>query len=74
VTGPDNHNLSVTIRNTATGEVLAELNPPPVRTAWWAWRPDLPPGGDITIEVVAEDKGTGWGQWAAVAWPHLLRQ
>ena len=74
VTGPDNHNLSVTIRNTATGEVLAALNPPPVRMAWWAWRPDLPPGGDITIEVVAEDKGTGWGQWAAVAWPHLLRQ
>jgi hypothetical protein len=28
---------------------------------------------DITVEIFAEDKGTGWGQWLALGWPHKLR-
>ena len=71
LTGPDNHNLSLIVRDAATKEVLAQMNPPPVHLLWSAWRPELPPG-KITVEVVAEDKGSGWGQWLALGWPHLL--
>ena len=73
VTGPDTHNLSVVVRDAVTKEVLAQINPPPTRTAWWAWHPDLPPGREITVEVFAEDKGSGWGQWLALGWPHALQ-
>ncbi len=73
VTGPDTHNLSVTVRDAATKVVLAQLDPLPMRGSWWAWRPSLPQGREIDIEVVAEDKGAGWGQWQALGWPHKLK-
>jgi hypothetical protein len=73
VTGPDNHNLSIMVRDTVSKEVLAQMAPPPVRGAWWAWYPDLPAGREIAVEVLAEDKGSGWGQWLALGWPHALR-
>jgi hypothetical protein len=71
MTGPDAHNLSVRLRNTATGNLLAHLDPPPIRTTWWAWRPDLPQDPELTFEILAEAKGT---QWMAIGWPHWLRQ
>lgn len=74
VTGPQNTGLSVSIRDAATKEILADLTPPPVHPAWWAWQPDLPVGRELAIEIIAEDKGTGFGQWQAVGWPHLLRK
>lgn len=74
VTGPDNAGLSLAIRDTVTKEILAELNPPPVRTEWWPWRPDLPAGRAISIEIIAEDRGTGFGQWQAVGWPHQIQK
>jgi hypothetical protein len=74
VTGPDTHGLSVTVRDAVSKEVLAQLAPPPIRGAWWAWHPDLPLGREITIEVFAEDRGSGWGQWLALGSPHVLRQ
>lgn len=35
--------------------------------------PELPAGHEITIDVIAEDKGRGWGQWQAVGWPHYRK-
>ena len=72
VTGPDNHKLTITIRDALSKEVLAQMDPPPVHTTWWAWRPELPMGRGIDIEVLAEDKGSGWGQWMALGSPHVL--
>ena len=74
VTGPDNHNLSMVVRDAASKEILAEMDPLPIRVAWWAWHPQLPPGREMTVEVYAEDKGSGWGQWLALGWPHVLQQ
>jgi hypothetical protein len=74
VTGPDTHGLSIQIRDAATKQALAEMAPPSVRESWWAWHPDLPQGKELDVEIVAEDKGTGWGQWIAVAWPHMLKK
>jgi hypothetical protein len=73
VTGPDNHNLSVVVRDATTKEVLSQLTPPPIRITWWAWHPDLPQDRELTVEIVAEDKGSGWGQWLALGWPHTLQ-
>ncbi len=73
VTGPDNQKLSITVRDAVTKEVFAQLDPPPVHTTWWAWRPELPLDREITIELVAEDNGSGWGQWLALGSPHALR-
>jgi hypothetical protein len=73
VTGPDNHDLTLTVRDAVSKEVLAQLAPPPIRVTWWAWRPDLPLGREMTIEIIAEDKGAGWGQWMAVGSPHVVR-
>ena len=74
VTGPDNHNLSIVVRDSASKEILAQMDPLPIRVAWWAWHPQLPPGREMAVEVYAEDKGSGWGQWLALGWPHVLRQ
>ena len=74
VTGPDSHNLSIIVRDAVSKEVFAQMVPPPIRRTWWAWRPELPLGREITVEVFAEDKGSGWGQWLALGWPHALRQ
>jgi hypothetical protein len=74
LTGPDNHNLSVILRDTSTGKVLARLDPPPVRSKWWAWRPYLPQDPELTCEVIAEEKGASLGQWIILGWPHWLRQ
>ena len=71
VSGPDSHNLSVVVRDAVSKKVLAQLDPPPARTNWWAWRPDLPKG-ELDIEIEAEDKGPGWGQWLALGAPHVV--
>ncbi len=50
------------------------MDPLSMRLTWWAWHPDLPLDRELTVEIFAEDKGTAWGQWMALAWPHMLRQ
>jgi hypothetical protein len=73
--GLDDRNVSVTVRDAASQKVLAQLDhPPPTYTTWWAWHPKLPHDSEITVEVIAEDKGTGPGEWMALGWPHVLRQ
>ena len=74
VSGPDARSLSVEVRDSITQQVLARIGSLPNSRKWWAWHPDLPEGREITIDVFAEDRGTGWGQWIALAWPHKLRQ
>jgi hypothetical protein len=74
VTGPDKSVVSIAVRDADTKEVLAQMSPPPLRTDWWAWRPDLPLDHEIKVEIVAEDKGSAWGQWIAVGWPHVLKK
>jgi hypothetical protein len=71
MTGPDTHSLSVTVRNAATGKLLAHLDPPPARTDWWAWRPDLPQEPELTFEIIAEAKAS---QRMSIGWPHWLRR
>jgi hypothetical protein len=61
------------VRDAVSKQVLVEMAPPPTRIKWWAWRPELPQGREITVEVLGEDKGSGWGQWLALGWPHVLK-
>ncbi len=72
--GPDTRGLSVTVLDAATKQALARIDPMPKNTAWWAWDPNLPAGHGLTVEIIGEDKGTGWGQWMALGWPHELKQ
>jgi hypothetical protein len=75
VIGPDDRDLSVTVRDAAGKKVLAQMDhPAPKRATWWVWRPKLPRDSEITVELIAEDKGTGPGQWLALGWPHVVRQ
>jgi hypothetical protein len=74
VTGPDTHNLTVSVRDAATKELLSQMAPLPKCLTWWAWHPDLPKGHEMTVEVMVEDKGSTWGQWIALGWPHVLRK
>jgi hypothetical protein len=71
VTGPNSGGLSIQVLNAATGQVIAALNPPPVHVTWWVWKVVLP-GPDTSIEIVAHDAGTDYGQWLAFAQPHVL--
>lgn len=73
VTGPSNGGLSIKALNTKTGKVIASLNPPPVRIAWWVWNIALPREPDTSIEIVAEDAGTAYGQWLAIGQPHAIQ-
>lgn len=74
VTGPVNHGLSILVRDAVSKEIFAQMTPPAVRVAWWVWAPELPVGRELDVEVFAEDKGSGWGEWLALGWPHALRQ
>lgn len=76
LTGPMATGLSLKIVDAASGETLRELDWPPMRTdRWGVWRVKLPDdAGGRSLELVAEDKGTGWGMWLAVAAPHAIRQ
>jgi hypothetical protein len=75
VTGLNDRNLSVTLRDAVSKKVLAQMNhPPPIYATWWAWRPRLSHDAEIAVEVIAEDKGIGAGEWMALGWPHRVRQ
>lgn len=72
VTGPVSRGLAILIRDAATGHLITSLTPPPVREKWWAWRPELPAGQEMNVEIEVRDDGSGWGQWLAVGWPHMV--
>jgi hypothetical protein len=74
VSGPENGGLLVKAVNAKTGALIAAMAPPPVRRQWWVWRVDLPTAQpDLTVNIVAEDRGRNWGQWEALGMPHLLK-
>lgn len=75
VTGLDDRNLSLLVRDAESKKVLARMDhPPPVQGTWWGWHPKLPHESELTVEVIAEDTGAEAGQWMALGWPHVLRQ
>jgi len=74
VTGPSNGKLSILVRDPVSKQVFAHLSPLPIRTSWWAWRPDIPLGREVSVEIVADDEGSEWGQWIALGWPHVLER
>jgi hypothetical protein len=73
VTGPVSSGLSVKVLNARTGKVISSNDLAEAHTNWWVWDVALPPESDLSIEIVAEDRGTGFGQWLAVGQPHALR-
>ena len=70
--GPRNGGLMVKVVNVKTGDLIAALSPPPLRSHWWAWHIDLPPTA-LDLEIIAEDQGRGWGEWQAIGAPHFLK-
>jgi len=72
VTGGDSHRLSIIIRDPETKDALITFEPP-ARTTWWAWRPELPAGRDMNIEIEVNDDGVNRGEWIAIGWPHAVR-
>jgi len=74
-TGSDDRRLSLTVYDAASKKVLAHMDHrTPAPSAWWAWRPRLPHDKEISVEIIAEDKGAASGEWMAVGWPHWVRQ
>jgi hypothetical protein len=67
-----NLGLSLKVLNAKTGKIIGSLNPPPMRAGWWAWNVHLPEDPDLSIEIVAEDSGTGPEQWLAIGLPRAL--
>jgi hypothetical protein len=74
ITGRDTRGLSVAIRDGATHQILADLDPPPVRTDWWAWRPALPHDPALTLEISTGNKHSSPDRWVKIGVPHWLRE
>lgn len=72
ISGPDTGGQSIVIRDAATNDILAALQPE--KTDDWTWlRFDLPPaarGRAVLIEAI--DQGSAWGQWLGVTEPRVL--
>jgi hypothetical protein len=74
ITGPRNVGMEVKVVDVKTGELLGVLSPPPARLQWWAWRVALPEDQpEMTIMIIAEDNGAGWGQWQGIGAPHRVK-
>lgn len=74
LTGPATENLSVSLLDESTGEVMAAPTPlPTFYLRWKAWIVDLPSSSRTrSLVLVAEDQGSGFGQWLGIAEPELL--
>ena len=73
--GPAGTGIQVSLQWTC-GEVIAErrdLGEAARAVRWIAWRVELPvDAADAHLELVAEDSGSGWGQWMAVGLPYWV--
>ena len=72
LTGASLPGESVKLVNADTGQTVAE---PPMQDrlrAWAYWQIPINPGVN-RLRLVVQDKGSGWGQWVAVAAPHECR-
>jgi hypothetical protein len=70
--GPSVEGLSETVINADTGEAVASVPQIGSDTKWGFWAVDLPSNAQH-LQIVAEDRGRGWGQWLAIAEPHLCK-
>lgn len=74
ITGPRNLGMEVRVVDVSSGQLIAILSPPPCRVEWWAWKVALPANQlEKSVMIIAEDNGTGWGQWQGLGLPHLLK-
>jgi hypothetical protein len=72
VHGPSVEGLSERLINADTKETIASVPQVGTNTSWTFWRVDLPP--DVQrLQIVAEDRGAGRGQWLAIGEPHLCQ-
>jgi hypothetical protein len=70
--GPSTEGLSETLINVDTGETIASVPQIGADTKWSFWAIDLPPHAQ-RLQIVAEDRGRGWGQWLSIGEPHLCK-
>lgn len=68
--GPRAGGLAADIVNAENGRVLSSIPFQNAVKTWAFWR--LPVGGSVRkLRIVAEDRGTNWGEWLAVGNPLL---
>ncbi|HMJ60349.1 MAG TPA: hypothetical protein VK493_01255, partial [Bryobacteraceae bacterium] len=70
--GPSVEGLSETVIDADTGEAIASAPQIGTDTKWSFWAVDLPPAAQ-RLQIVAEDRGRGWGQWLTIGEPHLCK-
>lgn len=70
--GPSTEGLSETLINVDTGETIASVPQIGENTKWSFWAIDLPPHAQ-RLQIVAEDRGRGWGQWLSIGEPHVCK-
>jgi hypothetical protein len=72
LTGPATNGLSIRVVDAKSGDTIIGLSPPPVLTKWRAWK-ILLPRRNLSLEIAAQDLGTGWGEWLALGAPRALK-
>jgi len=72
-TGSNSGGLSLVVRDHRTGDPIARLAPPPVLTGWHLLRIDLAGRHPDEVDVIADDEGSGTGQWLAIGSPVTLK-
>jgi len=70
--GPSVEGLSETVIDADTGAAIASAPQIGTDTKWSFWAVDLPPAAQ-RLQIVAEDRGRGWGQWLTIGEPHLCK-
>jgi hypothetical protein len=71
--GPVGDQVSVAIKDAGTGTaIMDQILSQEDQQQWKFWRVQVKPAEKISI--VAKDKGSGWGEWLAVASPYTCRQ
>jgi hypothetical protein len=71
LTGPNTRGLSIAVIDSRSGDVVAQLSPPPILAKWRAWKIPLPKH-NMRLEIVAQDQGEEWGEWLALGMPYAL--
>ncbi len=68
--GPSVGGLALRIMNASKGTPITQLPLQPADQQWQYWRVTIDPSVE-TLAVEAEDAGTGWGEWIAIATPQV---
>ena len=66
--GPFVHGLSVDVANADTGQPIMSIPLQNGDLGWQFWRLKLN-GSAAHIRIIAQDKGSSWGEWLAIAQP-----